>query len=128
MDRIRQKLPQLAFLLVVLGAQPLAAQVSYPGVPTRSNPYQPRLSPYLNLLRNDNSLLTPYHSFLQPRREFQQQQLQLYTEVTGIAQSRHIQNPGISAGHTRLPTGNGGQFQSYLHFYPLNNQRPYSRF
>lgn len=82
-------------------------------------PLQPQLSPYLNLLRNDSSALSPYHSFVQPRRQqlqaFQQQASRL-DRLERVTASPHPTRGQPSTG--RLPTGSGSYFQSYLHFYP----------
>lgn len=87
-------------------------------LPSPSAVSQPRLSPYLDLLRTDNSVLTPYHSFVQPRQELRQnlrrQELQigqLERTSLGFTTGTEIQ------ASTRQPTGGGGNFNNYLHFY-----------
>jgi hypothetical protein len=122
------RIVQLMYLVLALGTSPAYAQVTYPDASSYQHPYQPRLSPYLDLLRNDNSLLTPYHAFVQPRREFQQRQLQLSTDLNRLEQTQQRQLSPKAWGRTRLPTGNGGRFQTYLHFYSVNPSVPRSRF
>lgn len=116
-------------IMQILGALGLsgnaAAQLNYPVLPQQHNaPIQPKLSPYLDLLRNDNSLLSPYHSFVLPRRELQRQQAHQAAEINRLEQATlrrdaHFTGPGNSS---RLPTGGGGRFQTYLHFYRMNSR------
>ncbi len=94
------------------------ALAQQPGPP--SSPYQQRLSPYLDLLRADNSVLHPYHSFVLPRRDFQQR-LRLQAAQIGQLQqtTSRLQSQSPSSIAPRMQTGRGGRFQSYLHFYPM---------
>jgi hypothetical protein len=100
------------------------AQVNrYGATPQHSaSPYQSRLSPYLNLLRTDNSVLTPYHSFVQPRIQFQRN---LNRQAHQIGQ---LERASVGSGSssqtestTRRQTGRGGSFNNYLHFYRFNS-------
>jgi hypothetical protein len=114
--------------LVMLGSlglsAPVAAQVIYPVLPQQQTaPIQPKLSPYLDLLRNDDSVLNPYHSFVLPRREIHRQQARQAAEINHLKQGTsrrgaHLADP---ANSPRLPTGGGGRFQTYLHFYRMNS-------
>ena len=124
----RRDLVLLASLIALgtLGfARESAAQAIYPGAQRQPLvPRQPQLSPYLNLLRNDNSLLNPYHSFVLPRRDMQQQQFRMATEINRLEQTSLGQFAPRSATTTnRLPTGNAGRFQTYLHFYSVTERR-----
>ena len=83
-------------------------------------PYQQRLSPYLDLLRSDNSVLSPYHSFVQPRQQSRQNQNRQAAELRRL--ERTIGRPGTTASQPeRMQTGRGGTFNNYLHFYPFNS-------
>jgi hypothetical protein len=86
-----------------------------------SSPYQNRLSPYLNLLRTDNSVLTPYHSFVQPRIQFQQNLNRQAHQIGQLQQA--ARGPGSHSrpeSTVRRQTGRGGSFNNYLHFYRFN--------
>lgn len=87
---------------------------------------QPRLSPYLNLLRDDNSTLSPYHSFVRPQRENYQRQSQQFSELQHLETRAYSQQRAGTGGSTvsRLPTGNGAKFQSYSHFYHFEPIQP----
>ncbi|TWU60730.1 hypothetical protein Poly51_10110 [Rubripirellula tenax] len=84
------------------------------------SPYSNTLSPYLDLLRNDNSALSPYHSFVRPRQRLQQT---LGQQAASLRQlQRSVGQPGIAAPvQQRLPTGRGGSFNNHLHFYDFNS-------
>ena len=117
----------LAFF-VLLGSlgfsRQAAAQVSQSRVAQQHvAPYRPKLSPYLDLLRNDNSILNPYHSFVLPRRELHQQQARQAGEISRLEQATFGRfAPNAPSQTSRLPTGRGGRFQTYLHFYDLNHR------
>lgn len=87
---------------------------------------QPRLSPYLNLLREDNSALSPYHSFVRPQRESYQQQSRQATQLQRLeTQVQSQQRTGIQrTSASRLPTGNSAKFQTFLHYYQFESIQP----
>lgn len=81
-------------------------------------PYQQRLSPYLDLLRADNSALSPYHSFVQPRQQMRLNQNRQAAQIQSLG--RMIPSSGISSGTSdRIQTGRGGTFNNFLHYYPI---------
>lgn len=107
----------------IAASEQAVGQTIYPRVPgARSGQYQPRLSPYLDLLRNDSSVLSPYHSFVVPRRELYQRQLQQSVQLGRLQQSAYRQRRTRSGNNSRLPTGGGGQFQNTMHYFPSNNK------
>lgn len=111
-----------AVLGSVSAASPASAQAIYPGpVQQRPAPYKPRLSPYLDLLRRDNSVLTPYHSFVVPRRELYSRQLSQAAQINQMQRS-YQQTQRRQAPGNRMPTGRGGQFMNYLHYFPRSDQ------
>ncbi len=118
----RRGLLLLGFL-VALGcfglSRSVTAQQPYQGIPPkRAAPYRPKLSPYLDLLRRDDSVLSPYHSFVLPRRELHRQQRAQAAEISQLRRATHGRaRPGGRGTPSRLTTGNGGYFQTYLHFY-----------
>jgi hypothetical protein len=129
MDRKQRNLLFFACLMVIGSiALPSSAeaQVVYPGIPQTQRPgvpTQPKLSPYLNLLRNDSGILPPYHAFVLPRREIYQQQTRQAGEIMRLEQATYLHAAPNSGGSSRrLPTGNGGRFQSYSHFYGWNQR------
>lgn len=95
--------------------------------PDRSldSPYSQRLSPYLDLLRNDNSILHPYHSFVQPRRQVQQRLRQQSSRIGQLEQdSARMQSASSRISGSRMQTGRGGRFQTYLHYYQFDSHPP----
>lgn len=90
----------------------------------RQTASQPRLSPYLNLLREDNSTLSPYHSFVRPQRLLQQQQALQAAEIARLERTSSISKRTERAPAERLPTGNAAQFQAYSHFYQFHQLQP----
>lgn len=82
-------------------------------------PYQQRLSPYLDLLRTDNSALSPYHSFVQPRQQFRQTQSRQAAQIRGLDQMVP-RSTGTPVYSDRIQTGRGGMFNNYLHYYQFS--------
>ena len=131
MRRFRTEITRASVVVcVVLALQTTSpAQMNQYGAAPQhtASPYQNRLSPYLNLLRTDNSVLTPYHSFVQPRIQFQQnlnRQAQQIGQLQHAARGTGSSTPAESTA--RRQTGRGGSFNNYLHFYrfrpPLQNR------
>lgn len=120
----RIRLTSAAVMIVVsIALQPTTRAQAVYGTTSRPTvaPNQQRLSPYLNLFRADNSVLGPYHSFVQPRQELQRnlsrQQLQIrQLEQASVAVGASSQG----APSSRQPTGRGGTFNNYLHYYRIN--------
>jgi len=113
------------FLLVAINLQ----TTSHAQVPTQrstfktSAPYQQRLSPYLNLLRSDNSLLGPYFSFVRPRQEIHRSLNRHTSQIGELERSIDTFRPAEeSTSGSRLPTGRGGTFNTYLHYYPMTQR------
>lgn len=93
-------------------------RLKYP-VPERGT-----LSPYLDLLRVDAGVLPPYHTFVQPRRVVQHQ-LSQQRQAISLLQTEVARAPHSSSGpFSDRPTGVGGRFQSYLHYYDFRPRRP----
>lgn len=114
-------------LVSLFGSSMASAQAIQPMRPTDQRALnQPRLSPYLNLLREDNSTLSPYHSFVRPQRENYQRQSQQSSELRHLETRVLPRQQGRIAGSpiSRLPTGNGAKFQAYSHFYQFEPIRP----
>ncbi len=111
----------------LLGVPGASAQAIRPMLPANQGARsQPQLSPYLNLLREDNSTLSPYHSFVRPQRENLQQQSQQSSALHQLENRVYSQQRGNAGGLSvpRLPTGNGAKFQSYSHFYQFAPVQP----
>ncbi|WP_442511960.1 hypothetical protein SH528x_003714 [Novipirellula sp. SH528] len=130
MKNIRNTILRLSLLMSAAGVVAMTpssvfAQTSVQGSQSRRNgsgetPYQQRLSPYLDLLRNDNSALSPYHSFVQPRRQVQQNQNFQASQIQRI--QRTIERPVTRSPQIeRTQTGRGGTFNNYLHYYQFNS-------
>lgn len=107
-----------AFALVVLTMAWVGGSVIDSQLPVQvaQSPYSQTLSPYLDLLRNDNSVLSPYHSFVRPRQQLRQS---INQQATTLRQLRRTvaQPLGTVRTQQRLPTGRGGSFNNHSHFY-----------
>ncbi len=105
------------------GSIPVQGTAASKRVPSAS-PYQQRLSPYLDLLRTDNSVLGPYHSFVRPRQQLRQS---IGVQATQFGQLLRDRNTvRTSTGNTipdRVQTGHGGTFNNHLHFYQFQSNR-----
>ena len=115
--KVRQSFIVFAVILITGSQADTFAQ--QPGPPATS-PYQQRLSPYLDLLRADNSVLSPYHSFVRPRQQFNQRLRWQASRIGQLEQNAARLQSSRQAFSSRMPTGRGGRFQSYLHFYPTS--------
>ena len=121
---IRNQFPNTLLLILAFFAPSAQAQALRPMSTTdRQTASQPRLSPYLNLLREDNSTLSPYHSFVRPQRLLQQQQALQASEIARLEHTSSITRRAPDASE-RLPTGNAAQFQAYSHFYQFHQPLP----
>lgn len=116
----------LLLAIITLGSlsasEPASAQAVYPQMPGGpSIHYQPKLSPYLNLLRGDDSVLGPYRTFVLPQQRLYQQQVNQTVQIGRLQQAANRQTRGATR-NGRLPTGRGGQFQNTMHFFPQTTQ------
>ena len=108
----------IAYTLIVVALVWVGGSVVNSKLPVRvaQSPYSQTLSPYLDLLRNDNSVLSPYHSFVRPRQQLRQSISQQAVTLRQLRQS--INQPvGPMPSPQRLPTGRGGSFNNHLHYY-----------
>lgn len=124
MSRMISPFTSAATVLVVGLAlqQPARAQANY-GTLSRpsSAPNQQRLSPYLNLFRADNSLLGPYHSFVQPRQQLQRTLSRQELQISQLQQASSAPGTSSHSGSAaRQQTGRGATFNNYLHYYRVN--------
>ena len=91
-------------------------------------PLPPALSPYLDLLRVDSGVVSPYHSFVLPKRQIEQRQTQQSSQIhrlqSQVQQLGAVPQQRGQVSRTRVSTGNGGYFQQYSHFYPASNSPP----
>lgn len=110
--------------LVCLGLSPIASAQRY-------QPSRPTVSPYMNLLRNNNSPIPNYYSFVRPHQNqtaFNEQQLDLQSRQNGEIlrlQADALRNQNQTAGPV---SGSASWFQnpgSRSTF--MNTSRYYSR-
>ncbi|WP_372894637.1 hypothetical protein [Stieleria sp.] len=129
-SRLRQSIIRTVVMVPVglaLVSLPVAAPAQAPtqrfgGGSKRASsaPYQQRLSPYLDLLRSDNSILSPYHSFVQPRQQLRLNQNRQAEQLRNL--ERTIQRSAAPTSQSeRMQTGRGGTFNNYLHYYQFNS-------
>ncbi|MCM2374839.1 hypothetical protein [Aporhodopirellula aestuarii] len=89
------------------------------------DPLPPSLSPYLDLLRSDSGVVSPYHSFVLPKRRIAEQQTQQSAQLrhlrSQVDQLNTVSQNRSRVSRDRVPTGRGGYFQQYSHFYPASN-------
>lgn len=88
--------------------------------PARFQPNRPTVSPYLNLFRNDNNAVPNYHLYVRPIE--QQRAINEQQQAVNRAQLQTAQRVGQELKQVQqgsaAPTGIGGGYGNYLHFYP----------
>jgi hypothetical protein len=101
-------------LVVVLGTAGTVGAQPPAGPP---NPYtsRPYVSPYLNLLRRENSPAFNYYTLVRPQLDFQRglynAQLQGYANSQALANQQQVDASGLP------PTGHGATFMNYGHYF-----------
>jgi hypothetical protein len=110
-------------------SRPAIAQ--YPSTlasPTYRSPAlrSPTISPWLDLFRRNEGVLDNYNQFVRPQQQLRRAMAQQQNEITSQRlRQRRIQSE-IGAlqrdGRGHMPTGVGGTFQNYLHYYPSYQQ------
>lgn len=81
----------------------------------RYSPQRPTISPYLNLLRNDNGSLPNYYSLVRP--QLFQQSFDNRVLMANRAQERAIQKlSDLASTETTGATGSGSSFGDLSHF------------
>jgi hypothetical protein len=115
-----------------MAPSPLAAQ----GRPGQYTPSRPTVSPYLNLLRRDAGPVTNYYTQVRPQQQQQtinqqqqainlQQESLLQTQQQGL---RTVQNGLLQIREPQAnPTGTGGGFMNFSHFYSFQRSAPVRR-
>lgn len=120
MKRVVSMITRTIVVLCLAGSCSVYGQ----GIPNRAStirsaPSPPQLSPYFDLMRRDNSVLGPYHSFVVPRRELRKDIRRQGVQL-GRLERRAVRPATGSSSSTRLRTGRGGMFNNYLHYYQFN--------
>jgi hypothetical protein len=99
-------------------------------------PSRPTVSPYLNLLRRDAGPVTNYYTQVRPQQQQQvinqqqqtinlQQQSLLQTQQQGL---RSVQESVLQIRQPQAnPTGTGGGFMNFSHFYSFPRSGPIRR-
>jgi hypothetical protein len=99
--------------------------------PRRYQPSRPTVSPYLDLIRRDARPATNYHTLVRP--QFRQQAINQQQQVVNLQQQSLVQQNRAAIQQAQqallearrsaaIPTGVGGGFMEYSHFY--NFTRP----
>lgn len=120
--RLKLRTTAAVVALIACGvAVPAVAQA--PGRASAGGPWHqhgarpaPTLSPYLDLLRRDSGVLPPYHAFVRPRKRIAAQQQQQWQAIGKL--KHDVRRASTRPDSAPLPTGRGGHFQTYLHYYP----------
>jgi hypothetical protein len=99
-------------------------------------PAKPTISPYLNLLRRDGAPVTNYYTQVRPQQQQQainqqqravnlQQESLLQTQQQGL---RTVQESLLQVRQPQTnPTGTGGGFMNFSHFYSYSRPGPFRR-
>ena len=83
----------------------------------RYTPQRPTVSPYLNLLRNDNGPVPNYYSLVRP--QLNQQAFDRQIGSVARLQSLSIQRlEDVAQMQTTRSTGTGSVYRNLSHFYP----------
>lgn len=86
---------------------------------TRYQPTRPTVSPYLNLLRPNESAVPNYYSFVRPQLQAQEnQQRQQAINVQQQTAIGTLDREVLQITQPAARTGGGGNFRQYSHFYP----------
>jgi hypothetical protein len=123
-----------SLILAAVALSPLIAGAQ--GRPQRYTPSRPTVSPYVNLLRRDAGPVTNYYTLVRPQQQQQainqqqqsvnlQQQSLLQTQQQGLRTVQEgllqIRQPAVN------PTGTGGGFMNFSHFYSFGGAGPIRR-
>lgn len=111
-----------SLVLVVIFAPCAGAQYSSPIIKKSPPPQRPAISPYVNLLRRNNSPAFNYFTLVRPeidfRNQLQQQGAQL-SQLRGQLDTQRAATPQQQQG----PTGHATSFLNYSHYYPGISRR-----
>ena len=111
----------VAMIAALIAAQPALGQVPY--FPDLRGPLirQPTLSPWFGLYRRDSGPLPNYYQFVRPQqqlqRNLQRSSVAIYEQGNAIRALRQEITRSGQRGPT-IPTGVGGGFMNYSHYYP----------
>lgn len=100
-------------LLLAAGSQRAEAQGNYRG--SSDNPVGPTVSPYLNLLQNDQFGVTNYQSLVKPLVQQGNAINRQGNELRNIQQQISTPRGG---GYSGSGTGHATFFMNYSHYYP----------
>lgn len=108
---------------VLAGLVTAVSMSSTQAQPPRYTPSRPTVSPYLNLLRNDNGTIPNYYSLVRP----QLNQLDFDNQVRISAKSqalavRRLETLSQQQGASSSPTGTGSVFNNLSHYYPQSRR------
>jgi hypothetical protein len=123
MNFLRIILPFRVIVVLVSFASPAWGQM---GGGATYRPAQPTFSPWLNLYQKNGGALDNYHTFVLPdmqlRDTLRQQNTMIQEQGQGI---RELSGQMTAAQQARVPahpTGTGGVFMDYSHYYGLSGQ------
>src|SRR5262245_17507422 len=117
----------IAGLLVALSLLAMAgraqAQIRY------QSKAGPTLPVQLNYFRRDVGLLDQYNAFVQPQRQLEArlQQMTAQQQADFRAAQQQIEQIKVIRPSTAAPTGVGGGYFNYLHYYRLPTSAPARR-
>lgn len=110
--------------IIATNVSEVSAQGYRKGESRRYVPQRPTFGDAFLYARDDVGLLTDYHTFVQPQRQLrstlQQQSNIIATQEDEI---RNLQNEVNTVAPGATPTGKGGTFMNYSHYYSRGGGR-----
>lgn len=108
-------------MMFVIGVATSSLSAQQQGTTRRDDSLtRPPVSPYLDLLRRDTGALPAYQAFVRPRLDFQQRQS---IQSRAIRQLQQQTTANAQSINRIRPTGQGGYFNNYLHYYQMGSGR-----
>jgi hypothetical protein len=92
----------------------------------RYQPQRPTVSPYLNLLRNDNGALPNYYSLVRPQLNQQSFDNQILSRAESQARATQKLSDVATKGQSG-PTGTSSTFRNFSHFRDRSHFYPEPR-
>ncbi|MBN2580000.1 MAG: hypothetical protein JXB10_13510 [Pirellulales bacterium] len=103
----------LAAVCLVVSLRPVSAQIYAPSGPQA---LPPTFSPWLNLFQRNTGPLDNYHTWVQPEMRLRQTLQYQARNIQSLQQ--YVSQPQTRTDGKLAPTGVGGGFMSYSHYYP----------
>lgn len=116
----------VATVVLAWGAENASAQGYRRGEYRRYTPARPTFGDAFDYARDDVGLLTEYHTFVRPHRQLRgtlERQDQLIRTQEGEIESLRDELTTAQTQAAGTPTGKGGGYLNYSHYYNLGRAR-----